>query len=318
MAYTEGISLEVVYTAPEPGNTFSYATIQTTDDFADSNQIVVRWEVVTVEDTLGNPVQTQDLTASVRDQIYQLDNAYLTFNPTASSVTVDGTALSGATVTVTNGDGSTTDYVYGDFTLINAVNPVKVRRSVNVSNPVVDFQSGSRLTSGQLNAAVSQLLFASQEQSVFGASGADTSVDLGGESINNLGDVNINLTNSGSLLTVGPDGVITDSTTSGTNEVLSVNGETGFVVLDYTDVAAAPTVHTHVVADLTDSFELGELEDVDTTNLTLQDGDTVGFNGTQFAGRRPVEMETGTGAPPSSWTDAAYRQVGDLFIRYNG
>lgn len=310
MAYTDGVSLEVEYTSPPAGDIFSYATIETTPDFPDQSQIRVRWEMVTVETPGGAPVQTGELTASVREQIFNLDPAYLTYNPAAKTVTVDSFALSGATVTVNNGQGGTDDYVYPDFTLINAVNPVKVRRSINVTDSVVDFQPGSRLSSGQLNAAVQQLLFAAQEQTVFGSSGDSTEVDLGNESINNLGDVSINLTNSGGLLVVGTDGVITDSTTSGTNEVLSVNGETGFVVLDAAHVGALALGQVPVM-------DLGELDDVDLTDITpAAEGDTIGHDGTSYKARRPIEIETGSGAPPLAWQNATYRQVGDLFIRY--
>jgi hypothetical protein len=310
MAYTDGVTLEVEYTSPPAGNTFSYAAITTSPDYPEENQIIVRWEMVTVETPGGDPVQTKDLTASVREQIYQLDSVYLTFNPTANTVTVDGTAVSGATVTVNDGQGGTVDYVYPDFTLINDVNPIKVRRSTNVSNPLVSFQPGSRLTSGQLNAATTQLLYAAQEQSIFGTSTDSSSVDLGSESINNLGDVNINLTNSGAILTIGNDGVITDSTTGGLNEVLSVNGETGNVVLDYTDVGADP-------AGTIPTMDLTELDNVDTTNISpAAEGDTIGFDGVDYAARRPVEIAAGSGVPDAGWINAAYRQVGDLYIRY--
>jgi hypothetical protein len=179
-----------------------------------------------------------------------------------------------------------------------------------VSNPIVDFQAGSRLTSSQLNAGVQQLLFAAQEQTVFGTSSDSSSVDLGTESINNLGDVNINLTNNGGLLTIGADGIITDSSTSGTNEVLSVNGNTGFVVLDAADVGAL---------DINGTPDMGltDLNDVDMSNIgTPVAGDTVGYDGSEYAVRRPVEIGSGSGFPDSAWTNALYRQVGDLFIRY--
>ena len=310
MAYTNGVTLELEYTSAPVGNTFSYATIQTTESFPAEAQIIVRWEMVTVETPGGDFVQTSGLTASIREQLYNLDAAYLTFNPSASSVTVDSLAISGATVTVLDGQGGTVDYIYPDFTLINAVNPVFVRRSLDVSNPIVDFQAGSRLTSSQLNAGFQQLLFAAQEQYTFGTASDLSSVDLGTESINNLGDVNINLNNNGGLLTIGLDGIITDSTTSGVNEVLSVNGNTGFVVLDAADVGALDI-------NGTPDMGLDDLNDVDMSNIsTPVEGDTVGYDGSEYASRRPVEIGSGSGFPDAAWTNATYRQVGDLFIRY--
>lgn len=317
MAYIDGVSLEIEYITPPAGNTFSYATIATSDDYPIINQIIVRWELQTVSTPGGDPVQTTELTASVREQIFRLDPSYLTFSEGASTVTVDGAAVSGATVTVNNEAGGTDDYVYPAFTLINTLSPVKVRRDTDVTTPIIDFQPGSRLSSGQLNASTQQLLFAAQEQSIFGTSAKTSSVDLGSESINNLGDVNINSGNTGALLVVGPDGVITDSTTGGVNEVLSVNGETGAVVLTPAEVGAAAAVHTHSYADITDlsSMSIDEIGDVDTTTVAPAIGDTLLWNGTNWVPHNKVEYAAGSGSPPPSWTDDPTRQAGDIFIR---
>ena len=310
MAYIDGVSLEVEYTSPPVGNVFSYANVDTSPDYPTQNQIVVRWEVVTVETPGGDPIQTAELTASERNQIFNLDSQYLTFIEQANTVTVDGVSLSAATVVVDNAAGGQDSYVYPNFTLINAVNPVKVRRDTDLSTAQVTFQAGSRLTAGQLNAISLQLLYAAQEQTLFGVSTDASDVDLAGESINNLGDVNINLTNGGAILTIGEDGVITDSTTGGVNEVLSVNGETGNVVLNYADVGAD-------IAGTIPTMDLTELDNVDTTNITpLVAGDVITYDGADYAARRPVEIGTGTGAPPTAWITATHRQVGDLYIRY--
>ena len=314
MAYTKGITLEQEYTAPPTGNTFSYANLQISESFPDEAQLIVRWQMTTVTTPGGEPVQTEGLTSSLREQLFNLDNSYLTFNPTALTVTVDGPAISGATVTVTDGFGVETDYVYPSFTLINNVNPVFIRRSVNVSNPIVDFQAGSRLTSGQLNAGVQQLLFAAQEQTVFGTSSDLSSVDLGTESINNLGDVNINTNNSGALLVVNANGTISDSTTSDTNAVLSVNAKTGTVVLDNEDVGAAATVHTHVMTDITD-LNISGIGGIDLAVLPPVAGDTLVFDGVDWVPGQPVTVSGGVGAPPASWTDDPARRPGDLYVR---
>ena len=317
MPYTDNLQLEKVYTSPETGNTYSYATIDITTALPESNQIQVRWEVVTVEDTSGNPVQTNELSAFEREQIFIVDASYLTFNEAANSITVDSASISGATVTVTTDEGSTVDYVYPDFTLINAANPLKLRRSINLTDPVVDFANGSRLTADQLNAAFQQLLFAGQETSVFGAGagGNESTVNLANESINNLGDVSINLTNSGALLSIGADGTITDSTTGGVTAVLEVNGETGFVTLDHTDVGAAAAVHTHTMADITDisSITLSDLADASVTSPTSSEA--LYYDGSNFVNHEPVTVASGTGAPPSEWLNAPGRKPTDLYIR---
>ena len=183
-----------------------------------------------------------------------------------------------------------------------------------MSAPVVDFQSGSRLTSSQLNAAVEQLLYATEELTVFGSSSSQATVDLSTESINNLGDVSLDLTNGGALLVVGQDGIVRDSTSGGFTGVLTVNGETGNVVLDNTDVGAAPTVHTHTMSDITDlSFTLGGNSDV--TINTPADGEVLTYVSGMLVNRQSVTIASGTGAPPSSWTTDPNRLTTELYIR---
>ena len=318
MPYTEGLSLERVFLAAEVGNSYSYATITLAQTLADVAQLQVRWELATVTDSLGNPVNTGDLAASERAQIYILDESYYTVHTGALAVTVDAALLSQSDVTVTDSQGQVAVYTRPDFTVINATNPFKLRRSIDVSSAVVDFQAGGRLTAGQLNAAVEQLLYSTQELSEYGTEGsAGADVDLSGESINALGDVNINTGNTGAIIVVGPNGVITDSTTGGTNAVLSVNGATGAVVLDYIDVGAAATAHTHLRADITDlsSMPIDELSDVDTTTLTPTTGDTLVWNGTNWVPHDKVSYGAGTGLPPASWTTDPDRQDGDLYVR---
>ncbi len=319
MPYTNNTTLEQRYIAAEPSNVYSYALIETIEEILVSSQIIARWELNTITDTDANIIATSDLSAYERDQIYNLDPQYLTFDVTAQTCTVDGNAILDAEVVVTNSDGTTTTYVYPSFTIINTVNPFSLRRSVDITNGVVNFQPGSRLTSGQLNAAVTQLLYAAQEQTVFGSTGAATEVDLGGESINNLGDVTINTGNLGAILVVGPDGAITDSTTGDVAAVLTVNGETGHVVLTPTDVGAAPVVHTHVLGDITDlaSLSLDNMSDVDVTTVSPQVGDILTYDGTNWVSLVDARMTvaSGTGQPPTSWSTDPIRSPGDLYIR---
>lgn len=318
MPYTENLSLERVFLAAEVGNSYSYATVTLAQTLAASAQLQLRWELTTVTDSLGNPVATSSLAASERAQIFILDESYYTVNTGALTVTVDDVLLSQSDVTVTDSQGQVEVYTRPDFTVINATNPFKIRRSIDVSNAVVDFQSGGRLTAAQLNAAIEQLLYSTQELSEYGSGGsAESDVDLSGESINALGDVNLNSGNTGALLVIGPNGVITDSTTGGTNAVLSVNGATGAVVLDYIDVGAAASGHTHTYADITDlsSMSVNELGDVDTTTLTPTIGDTLVWNGTNWAPHDKVAYGTGTGLPPASWINDTDRQAGDIYVR---
>lgn len=315
MPYTDNISLEEVYTAASPSFTYSYANIDTTDSLADQAQLQLRWELVTVTDDQGDPVQVAELPAGERTQIVVVDPVYYTVNPSANTITVDYDELSGSEVTVTDAQGGTATYTRPNFSVINNTNPVKIRRSVDITEAVVAFQGGSRLTSDQLNAAVQQLLFASQELTEFGsASGAENEVDLSSESINSLGDVDINLGNTGAILVIGPNGDITDSTTGGTNAVLSVNAKTGAVVLSYLDVGAAPTVHTHVMTDITD-LDISGVGGVDVATTAPVAGDALVFDGTNWVPAQPVTVASGTGAPPAAWTNDPSRRPGDLYVR---
>lgn len=315
MPHTENLNLEKTFTSPEPSNTFGYGEIDLTDAMADAAQIQLRWEILTVTGPGAVPVELAQLPAAEREQIIVIDPIYYTLNPTASSLTVDYDALSDSVVTVYNNEGVATDYTRPPFSVISAVSPVKIRRSVDVTDAIVEFQSGSRLTSDQLNAAVAQVLFATQELSAFGSQGTlDSSVDLGNESINNLGDVSINIGNTGAILVVGQDGTITDSTTGGTNAVLSVNGDTGAVVLNYIDVGAAAAVHTHVMAQVTD-LNISGVGGVDVTTTAPVAGDTLVFDGANWVPAQPVTVASGMGAPPSAWTNDPSRRPGDLYVR---
>jgi hypothetical protein len=314
MPYTTNTTLEQRYITAEPSNVYSYALIETVEEIMVSSQLVARWELNTITDTDDNIVSTAELTAYERDQIFNLNPSLITFDVDARTATVDATTLGTSTIVVNNADGTTTSYVYPNFTLINSVNPFMIRRSVDITDGVVNFQPGSRLTSGQLNAAVTQLLFAAQEQVVFGSTGASTSVDLGNESINNLGDVSINTGNLGALLVVGPDGSITDSTSGDVAAVLTVNNQTGNVSLDFDDVGAAPSVHTHVLADITDyDPTLDSLTDVNAASPDT--GATLAWSGASWVASSPVVVASGTGLPPTSWTTDPNRRPGDLYVR---
>ncbi len=318
MPYTENLSLERVFVAAEVGNSYSYATIDLAQTLADTAQLQLRWELATVTDSLGAPVDTSSLAASERSQIFIIDESYYTVSPSTLTVTVDYNTLSQSDVTVTDTQGQTVVYTRPNFDVINGTNPFKIRRAIDVSNAVVDFQSGGRLTADQLNAAIEQLLYASQELAEFGSSsGSDIEVDLSGESINALGDVNLNSGNTGAILVIGPNGVITDSTTGGSNEVLSVNGATGNVVLNFIDVGAAATAHTHSYTDIVDlsAVPVDTLADVDTTSIAPTTGDSLAWNGSSWVPRSAVTVASGTGSPPSAWLSDPLRQAGDLYIR---
>lgn len=319
MPYTsDTLSLEVVFETQGGGNTYSYAALTLADDIAESTQVRPRWEVAQVElaASPGSFVQTSTLSPVVREQIFNIDAQYYTISEGANTLTLDP-SLGGATISTVDTDATAVDYILPAITNVTATSPVKIRRSTDIANAVVDFQPGGRLTSRQLNSATQQVLFASQELLSFGAEAGSAEVDLNGVSVNQLGDVNINTANYGAIIVVGNDGRLTDSQTGGVQAVLTVNGQTGNVSLSYSDVGAAPEVHTHPMSDISDlgSLSLGDLNAVDLTTYTPLIGDTITWDGTNWVTTSRVTFASGTGIPPTSWTTDPRRQAGDLYVR---
>ena len=309
-------TLEQVYTTRDQADTYSYTQIDLIDSLPHANQIQVRWLISTV-DLNGQPVVVSTLSPSEQEQIYVIGSEFLTFNVQSKSVTVDP-AVSEGNVTVITDEGTSVSYTRPSIDAINAAQPLSIRRAMDISEAVIDFQPGSRLTSDQLNESVSQLLFSAQELTKFGAVATSGEVDLSSKSINELGDTDINLTNLGALLVVSPTGKISDSTSAGTNEVLSVNGQTGVVVVDTDDVAEPPGATNKWFTDARVSTALNSigasaLQDVDVTGIT--EGQTVVHDGSNLVPHDFITVASGTGNPPTSWINDSNRQVGDLYIR---
>jgi hypothetical protein len=308
-------TLEQVYTARAIDDTYSYNQIGLIESLPHQNQIQVRWLISTVSDDVGQPVVVSTLSPFEQEQIYVIGSEFLTFNVVSKTVTIDS-AVSSGNVTVITDEGTTVVYVRPSIDAINNVQTLNVRRAVDISTPVVNFQPGSRLTSDQLNESITQLLFSNQELTKFGAVATSGEVDLSSKTINELGDVSINLTNSGALLVVGQDGVISDSTSAGSNEVLSVNGETGVVTLytDNIDEDISPTNLWFTDARATtviNNTSITALDDVDTTGAV--ENQTLRWDGTNWIPHSPITIESGTGIPPQSWIDNAV--PGDIYIR---
>ena len=99
--------------------------------------------------------------------------------------------------------------------------------------------------------------------------------------------------------------------------MLTVNGQTGNVSLSYSDVGAAPEVHTHPMSDISDlgNLSLGDLNAVDLTTFSPAFGDTITWTGTSWVATERVTFGSGTGIPPTSWSTDPKRQAGDLYIR---
>lgn len=316
---SNSIIVETREESRDESDTYSYSTLTLSDDLSDSSQLTLRWEVAQVElpDQIQETfIQVSDLSATVREQLWVVDPQYYTVNDGANTITILP-ALDELRITTTDADGTVQDYVLPELSFVSAASPIKIRRSIDITSAVVDFQAGGRLTSEQLNAAVQQLLYATQELLSFGPGPASDTPDLSTLSINQLGDVAINFENDGALLIIEPDGVIRETTSVDFGAVLSVNGNTGVVVLDENDVGAAPAVHTHTVSDITDFDNAGinVLGDVDTVTSAPTVGDNLRWDGSNWVPSTSVTTAAGTGPPPTAWTNDPARVVGDIYIR---
>ena len=316
---SNSIIIETREESQDESNTYSYSTLTLADDLDEASQLELRWEVAQVElpdQVVETFIQVSDLSATVREQLWVVGQDYYTVNVGAQSVTILPT-LDELRITTTDTDGTIQDYVLPTLAFVSAASPIKIRRSINITTPTVDFQPGGRLTSAQLNAGLQQVLYATQELLSFGAGANQDTPDLSALSINQLGDVAINFENDGALLIIEPDGVIRETTSVDFGAVLSVNGDTGVVVLDWNDVGAAKADHTHTVDEITDFNNLGidSLDDVDTTTVAPDIGDTLTWTGTAWVPSTRVTTATGTGPPPTAWTNDPARLAGDLYIR---
>jgi hypothetical protein len=154
MPNQSGLSLEAVYSVSAAS--YSYATLTLTDDLPDSLQISVFINVESVREIATGAIIDIDSTfsAGVQSTIRTLDPSFITLNPSAQSVAVQD--VSGLQIP------GLPEYEYLDI-LISSTQYLAVRRSTSMSQGVVTFQPGSRLTSSQLQAANTQLLFGIQE-----------------------------------------------------------------------------------------------------------------------------------------------------------
>lgn len=196
---------------------YSYAQLSLLSVLPDSSQIEVRWDVDTVTNSSGVQFDVESLSDNDQATIKTLiEGTHYTINAETKEVTIDPAAI----LTVTVESGAT--YTYPSFTLSVSQN-LQIRRATDITNQVVTFQPGSRLTSDNLNLANGQLFNALQELTVFGISsgGIVSGIDLSNSSITDLGDVNLGT--SGLLTWDSNSGFVTSSGDSA-NLVPSTSG----------------------------------------------------------------------------------------------
>ena len=181
-----------IYLPKDGSRAWSYDTIPLNDALPDAQQLHVRWNVTTVyqvapQGSVGAiPVTVNTLTQSLQDSIQTLTPTMYTVDPTANTVTLSADAAIQDQITHTN-------YYFPNTFAVTSFQPIIIRRDTNVTNPIVTFSPGSRLSSELLNISDAQLLNSIQEVVAFGSdggSGGDSGdVDLNTHSIFELGDV---------------------------------------------------------------------------------------------------------------------------------
>ena len=138
--------------------------------------------------------------------------------------------------------------------------------------------------------------------------------------VNIVAGANVTVTTSAGVITIAA------AAATGSGNVLSVNGRTGVVVLNATDVSAASAVHTHVASDITNLTAVANVVNVNTitgtptivagANVTVSTAGNqitiaaAGVEATAVAGVASVNGLTGTvtightdvtAAPPFLW-----------------
>lgn len=236
-------NLTVQFTSVDAGSEYSYASLSLLDAFPDSSQLEVLWDVDTVYSAsggAGTSFNVEDLADEVQTAIKTLIlDTHYTINPTTKIVTINSAAIENDSIDTINGT-----YFYPPSFTISGSQNLKIRRSTDITNQVVTFQPGSRLTAENLNLSSGQLFNAIQELTAFGsgvAGGTIADLDLSNNSIQDLSDVALtsgtpaiaywngsNLVNGTDVGTLVPD-----------NELETTDGKT--LVSSYVDGGSNPT-----------------------------------------------------------------------------
>ena len=176
-------SLQVIYTDKSFGtDSLSFNTMTLLEGVPSESQIEVRYNAVLFSTDAGlNTVYSFDddtfgLSAEVTDQFRTLSNpnasfvgdAEIAFNDVNSTVVVPAPVSMSFNPPVEVGDVSFPTLYYVN-PQPSVAEPIELRRSTNVTDAVVEYQAGSRLTSDLLNLSSNQSLYAIQELTEYGA-----------------------------------------------------------------------------------------------------------------------------------------------------
>lgn len=164
MAFIENSgTLEQVYQTLPTGTDLSYTNLSLNPALPDANQLVLIWQLSTVQDSNGASISL----ASQSDAFVRAAQEIQTslYSVEVDDKNIDASLVGGSTFDVA---GST--YTRPALIATNvAAQPIIIRRSTNVTSPVVSYQPGARLTSDMLNTSEAQTLNAIQELTAFAA-----------------------------------------------------------------------------------------------------------------------------------------------------
>jgi hypothetical protein len=154
-------SLRVVYDAQESGDLYDYSQLALQDDVQDDAQLAVQWlcnSVVRVSDGV-TIFPALDLSTREAEIIYTLDSSLYTVNSTAKTVEILNADVENSLV-----EANGVEYRRGPLTAnVSADYPIVIARSTDISEPIISYLPGSRLSHTTLNASNDQLIFALQE-----------------------------------------------------------------------------------------------------------------------------------------------------------
>ena len=218
-------NLSIDFTAPNALHKYDYSQLSLLSALPDSSQLEVIWDVDYVYSgagQTGTEFFVEDLPIAIQTALktFVLGTHY-TITAESNYITIDPAAIQNQSVDTING----TFYYPSTFT-INGSQSLSIRRSTDITTPVVEFQPGSRLTAENLNLSSGQLFNALQEVLAFGTgtiSGTISNLDLSQNNINDLGNVNLGAEAiaywNGSSLVSGSDVglLVPDNTTETTN-----------------------------------------------------------------------------------------------------
>jgi hypothetical protein len=180
-----------VYDAQEVGDLYGYSQIALQDDVQDDAQLAVQWlcnSVVRVSDGV-TIFPALDLSTREAEIIYTLDSSLYTVNSTAKTVEILNADVENSIV-----EANGVDYRRGPLTgNVSADYPIVIARSTDISEPIISYLPGSRLSHTTLNASNDQLIFALQELQLdlLDVQTETGVVDISNAALGEIGDVTL-------------------------------------------------------------------------------------------------------------------------------